>query len=275
MKRADAFMLGTTAFVAANCISYFVSSPTPYVTGWGCAPGRNYFSETIGFPFEVLSIGESCAPYHEWSSINLAANVVVAAIVSYFVARWLADRLPPVWPGYSRTSQYSLCGLLAIVTVVLVMLGMATKNPAWGLAVRNVTCFGGPVAIYAWYLCSRQISWMWLTVAAIGPTLLALTIDFRYQDPDIGSSQILKAVLPLVQPAELTDWVAQGEYSHRLFARCFVGLTVIRTVVPIFGLLSLLVLTHAAYDIVRPNRETLLTYGKKCLRYLLNCLRWG
>jgi hypothetical protein len=233
MKRTDAFMLGMTAFVAANCISYFVLSRAPYVTAWGSALGHNYY-EAIGFPFEILEElivgGEYACSYYSWSSssIALVANVVVAAIVSCFVARWWADRLPPLWSGYSRTSQYSLRGLLAVVTIVCLVLGIGTRSLAWALAVRNLTCFVGPVATYAWYLYRRQISWVWLAIAGVGLTLLALAMDFRYQDPPIR----------------------------------FVGLTAIRTSVPVFGLLSFLVIIHAAD-------------GRRCLRYLLDCLRWG
>jgi hypothetical protein len=235
MKRTDAFMLGMTAFVAANCISYFARSSAPYVTVWGIALGYGHDRyEAIGFPFEILEGliigGEYACSYYSWSSssIKLAANVVVAAIVSYSFARWLADRLPPLWQGYSRTSQYSLRGLLAVVTIVCLALGIGTRSSAWGLAVRNLTCFGGPIAVYAWYLYRRQISWMWLAVAGVGLTLLTLAMDFRYQDLPIRSA----------------------------------GLTVIRTVVPVFGLLFLFVVIHAA------DR-------KRCLRYLLDCLRWG
>jgi hypothetical protein len=257
MKRTDAFLLGMTAFVAANCISYFVLSDSTSVTGWGRGPGD--YSEAFGFPLEILRIGTSIAPIYSWSSINLVANVIVAAIVSYFVARWLADRLPLLWAGYSRTSQYSLRGLLAVVTIVCLMLGIGTRSSAWGLAVRNLTCFGGPVAVYASYLYRRQIGWTWLAVAAVGLMLLAFTMDFRYQDPPISANQVLHAILPQVRP--------EG-HNDRYFVTFFGGLTVMRTVVPVSGLLSLLVLVHAAYDTVRPRR-------KRCLRYLLDCLRWG
>jgi hypothetical protein len=259
MKRTDAFMLGMTAFVAANCISYFLRSRPTHMTGWGQVPGWPDWFEAIGFPFAILEIGTSIAPIYSWSSINLVANVVVAAVVSYLAARWLADRLPLLWEGYSRTSQYSLRGLLAVVTIVCLLLGFGTRSSAWGLAVRNLTCFGGPAAIYAWYLYHRQISWTWLAVAAIGLTLLAFTVDFRYQDPPISASQFVSAILPQVHP---------GGDGSPYTVTFFGSLTVMRTVVSVFGLLSLLVFLHVGYDMMRPHR-------KRCLRYLLDCLRWG
>jgi hypothetical protein len=35
MKNADAFALGVVMFLLVNCVSYFVRSGAPYVTGWG------------------------------------------------------------------------------------------------------------------------------------------------------------------------------------------------------------------------------------------------
>jgi hypothetical protein len=228
MKRTDAFMLGITTFVAANCISYFVLSDAPYVTGWGQRPGWYDFFEVIGFPFVMFGAANT---QMSSSSINCLGNLVVAVSVSYFFARHVAHRLPPLWAGYCRTFRYSLCGLLVVTTVVCFLLGIAMAGPGWGLTVRNLTCLGGPPVIYAWYLYRRAISWTWLAAVSVGLTLLVLPIDCRY-DP----------FMDMIVSSGLY-WYYGGLH--------FIAQAIIRAVVPILGLLSSFVIVHAAYEVVR------------------------
>ena len=230
MKRTDAFMLGMTAFVAANCISYFVLSGAPYVTGWDQRPGSHDFSEAIGFPFVMFSIANAkmSSPF-----INCLGNLAVATFVSYLLARHLAHRLPALWMGHCRTVRCSLYGVLGVAIAVCLLLGIAMAGPGSGLAVRNVICLGGPPMIYVWYLYRRHLGWTRLVIATIGLTLLVLPIDYRY-DP----------VLDMIVSSE-SYWYYGGLH--------FVGQTIIRDVVPIFGLMSLLVVVHAGGNIVRQD----------------------
>ena len=99
MKRTDAFMLGVTIFVVANCISYFVLSGTPYVTGWGEAPGEYFrWFERIGFPFVIcdVSVG-GFTPGYSWSWINGLGNVAIAITVSCLFSMRLGNSVPPLW----------------------------------------------------------------------------------------------------------------------------------------------------------------------------------
>jgi hypothetical protein len=247
MKRVDTFMLGMSAFIFANCISYFVLSRAPYVTGWGYRPGWHDILEEIGVPFVSYSLANgflSCP----W--INWIANFIVATTISLLFATLLADHLPLLWVGHSRDFRYSLLGLLIVVTIIGIILGIGMKYKVWGFAVRNLICFGGPYGIYAWYLYRRRLSWTWLTIAGIGLILMVLTIDFRYQQ-FFNMNEIVKVILYCVPPDEHADVADWTEYAAGCRTMCFVTLMIIRTVVPIFGSLSLLVIIHAAYDIVR------------------------
>lgn len=245
-------MLGVTGFLWANCASYFVRSGSPYVTGWGMPPGVHVWFEEIGFPFVIysLSIG-GIVPQFRCPWINWVGNVVVAVTVSYVLAIRLARHLPPLWPGQSRAFRYSLRGLLGTMVVVGVLLGMGTASRLLGLLVRNIVCLAGPVGVYAWCLYGRQLGWVRLTVAALGLTLMALAIDLPYQEPPIDGHAVVNAILPILEPTWSSGSVHRVGHPQLAFTTRLVGLTVVRSVVPVFGLLSLFVIVSAAYSAVR------------------------
>lgn len=155
-----------------------------------------------------------------WELDNGIGNFSIAIVTSYVLARVLEDRLPPLWAGHSRVVRFSLRTLLGGITAFCILLGLALKSPSLGYAVRNVCCFGGPIAAAAWLLYRQQVSWVRLGILSVGFTMLTLMIDFHY----LGSG---------------------------FFYLVFRDLTVIRAVVPVFGLLSLLAIAHPAYLTIR------------------------
>jgi hypothetical protein len=207
MKRADAFMLGMTTFIAANCASYFVRSGAPYVTGWGSRPGVHGLYEGIGFPLRSFGISfGSFGPFFCWNWTNWLGNVVVAAAVSYVLSARFANRLPPLWLGQSSAFRYSLRGLLGCMTTACVLLGIAMLSRPWGILVRNGVCLAVPIFVYGWWFYRRQLGWTRLTVAALGLTLMTLAIDLRYQEPALEIGSIARAILPIG-----ADWGAGPE----------------------------------------------------------------
>ncbi len=252
MKRTDAFMLAVTAFVFANCISYFVRSGTPFVTGWGRPPGVDGWYEEVGFPFVLYerSLG-GIVPRCRRPWINWVGNLAVAITISYFSAIYLANRLPPLWPGQSRAFRYSLRELLGSIAVFSVLLGTAMTSRPWGLLVRNIVCLAGPVCVCAWFWHRRQASWVHIAVAGVGLTLLTLALDFRYQEPPIDRHAIVEAMLPAAEPKWSSDWAHWEDYWRRTSTRDLIVLTLVRAMVPVFGLLSLLVIGSATHSVVR------------------------
>jgi uncharacterized membrane protein YgcG len=252
MKRQDAFMLAVTVFVFANCISYFIRSHAPYVTGWGTRPGVGGWCEAIGFPFVVYdwSIG-GIVPYFRGSWVNLVGNLGVALAIGWLFAKYSAHRLPPLWPSASRVFQYSLIELLSVITVVGLVLGTAMLSRSWCLLVRNTVCLGGPFFAYGWSVYRRQASWIYLTIAALGLTLLTLTLDLHYQVPWIDRHAVLEAAPRLTEPQR---WFESGDWpddARQSLTRRPIGLTIIRATVPVLGLLSFLAIVSASYSLMR------------------------
>jgi hypothetical protein len=264
MKRSDTFMIGITAFVGANCITYFVLSPAPYVTGWGIRPGCHDFFEVVGFPFVMLSILNESRCF---SLISCFGNLVVGLVVSYFFARRLAHRLPPFWIGQHRTCRCSLCELLVVITVICLFLGVGMAGPGCGLVVRNLVCLAAPLVIYAWLLYRRNVNWAWLAISVVGLTVLALLMDYRYEEPMFFADRIKGALLSLVGAG------GQGRATGWGYTvPPFVALTIFRAVVPIYGLMSLLVIAHVGFNILSPHRKE---SWRKAKEWISRMRSWG
>jgi hypothetical protein len=255
MKRTDAFVLALTAFIFANCISYFERSGEPYVTGWGMLrPGANDIQEAIGFPLKVYGLAGGFL-FLSW--INCLGDLVIALTASGLSSVFLAKRLPPLWPGQSRAFRYSLRALLSGVTVFCLLLGIAITSRSLGLIVRSIVCFGGPSCTCAWLLYRRQVAWVPLGIVAVGFTLITLAVDFHYQDPPIDGHMLINAFLPFVEVTSPEDWSQDVEHA---IARMVVGLTMIRASVPVLGLVSLFVIASAAHCIIR---QYVTVYGSR------------
>ena len=239
MKRTDTFMLGMAAFLAANCISYFVRSELPYVTGWGMRPGSLDYIEAIGFPFAILSVAKTQTFF---SLVNFLVDLVVAILVSKFLAVYLAHRLPPLWERHCRRFRYSLRETFATATIVCLFFGVAMTGPGWGLTVRNTVCLAAPPALYPWYLHRRTLGWLRLTTAAVGLTLFVILLACRYEDPFFFGDQFRDVVDFCFRGGERFG-VAKCNFSGLHFA-C---LPIVRAAVAVFGAFSFLVLLHAVY----------------------------
>lgn len=223
MKRTDAFMLGLTAFVAANCVSYFIRSATPYMTTWGVPAEVMFWHEEVGFPFIMFHVCAGNAFFAYWRLVNVLGNVAIATGASYIFATRFAEHLPPLWPGRSRVFRYSMGELFGGTTIACALLGLAMISQCWGHLVRNLVYIAAPVCAYAWFLCRRQASWIYLAMTALGLTLVALIINLHYEEPS----------------------------SFDFDIELVVCLAVTRTLVPISGLLSLMILANVAYDVIR------------------------
>ncbi len=250
MKRSDAFMLAVTAFVLANCVSYFDRSGEPYVTGWGVPASRDEILEGLGFPFEIYILGVQGLSAFSW--LNLFGNLLVALLVSYLFSFFFAHCLPSLWPGQTRILRYPLRALLGSMTVAAVLLGLAMMCRSLGLVVRNTVCLAGPVGAVATIFYWRRASWPLLVATAVGLTLLTLAVDIRYQDPPIDLHQIGKAAL---RAMDLTAWGDREEDAvWYYFTRFWVAITITRATVPVFGLMSLLVIASGTYSVIRQYR---------------------
>ncbi|MBN2579153.1 MAG: hypothetical protein JXB10_09200 [Pirellulales bacterium] len=283
MKRADAFLLGLTFFVAANCISYFVLSHPLHVAAWEIRTVADA-NEKIGFPFVIFEGGGgfSAGGGYAWYWLGAFGDLVTAVTAGYLFSlyvthhlpRWLrktlfygapdrlslylAHSLPPLWAGHSRGFRYSLRGLLGTITAVLLLFGIGMCGPAWSVAVVGFVCLAGPITFYAWCSHRRQLSWTRLTAAAVGMVLLALTVDYSNRIPTLNRQgiEIAKAFLPVTDP--------QDE-GNRFFARFDLSLTLIRLGVPVFGGLALLVIADAAFASIRQIRKRKTgKKGKSC-----------
>ena len=249
MKRSDAFMLIVTAFIAVNCGSYFVYSGVPHVTGWGI-PAFGCEFEEIGFPFRFHIVAHGCITSHSsWSWTALLGDLGVALLAAWVFSGSLATRLPPLWEEHECTLQYSLGGLLRLIAAFAVALGVGTANPACGLVVRNLLCFAGPLVAFAW--CSRcwRLGWARLAIAALSLSVVAIGLGFRYEDPRIDGHTLLAAYGPHESLAAAVDSnVYLPCYLRHVIARTFV-----RAMVPVFGLMSLVMLLHTAREVLRPD----------------------
>jgi hypothetical protein len=234
MKRTDAFMLGVAAFMLANCASYVLRSGAPHLAGWGLLPpGRTDINEAIGFPWLVFGLRGGLLSA-SWAAS--AADLAVAAVAGCLCSRCLAARLPPMWPGQSRGLCCLPQCLVSGAAVVCATAAIATGSRSLGLVMRNVICFAGPVAVYAAFRCVRRAGWGNLAIAAAVLVAAALAVDARYQSPPVGTRLAARALLPLAWPCQPEGLAAVAE---RAYSQSVVGLTVIRTSVPVFGLLSL------------------------------------
>ena len=249
MKRTDTFMLGMAAFLAANCISYFVRSELPYVTGWGMRADSSDYMEAIGFPFAILSVVKTQTVF---SLVNLWGDLVVAILGSTFLAGYLAHRLPPLWERHCRRFRYSLRGTFVTATLFCVFFGVAVAGPGWGLTVRNTACLAAPPALYVWYLHCRTLGWLRLTTAAVGLTLFAILLAYRYEDPFFFADRFRDVVDSCFRGGERLG-VAKWNFTGLHFA-C---VPIIRAAVPVFGIFSFLVLLHAVYDNYVTHRQLL------------------
>lgn len=252
MKRSDTFILGMSAFLAANCVSYFMLSEAPYVIGWDVRLGDYDIYKSIGFPFVMFSIIQT---QMYASSLNCLGNLIVAIIVSYFFAKHVTNRLPPLWKGSDRALHFNLYGFLIIAIVLSIILGISMIGPGLGLTIRNIICLGGSPLIYVWLIYRRRIGWTRLASATVGLTILVFLIDCRY-------ARLINIIL--------LSW---NDFSTSAKLYIF-GLTIIRIIVPVFGLMSLAVIIHIGYSITRQN-------GRKWLKMLKlrlsRCfpLKWG
>jgi hypothetical protein len=240
MKRADVFMLAVTAFILANCISYFVRSGAPYVTGWGTPPWRGELSETVGFPFEMYGISFGRIRL-VW--VNLLGNIGIAVVASYLFSLRFGHRLPPLWSQHSRSIRFSLRAVLGGMTITCLLLGVAMTSASVGLVVRNVVCLAGPVLGWGWLFYRQRASWASLTAVAFGVTLMTLAVDVRYQDASIEGRGILTVLL---------SWtpMCDGDWPDGFGTVCIVH-PVMRASVPVFGLLSFLVIVSVTYSVIR------------------------
>jgi len=246
MKRSDAFMVVMSAFVAVNCLSYFVHSGLPFVSGWGMR-ARGMEFEALGCPlcFYCVSFGGPVAHSH-WSWINLTGNVGVAVIVACAVCWRFADRLPPLWIGHAKVFRFSLIELMFAVTLACVLLGTGMISATWGLWVRNMACFVGPISVYAWHLHRSTLSWVGLTIAMTALTLIAIILGFRYEDPRIDGSAVLMSSLP---PNDASAWAL----PDRDLLRHTIARTVVRATVPVWGTISLLVVAPTFLTLLYPH----------------------
>jgi len=171
----------------------------------------------------------------------------VASVLSWLLSRRMAGGPPPLWAGHARQFQYSVAGLLGVSFLVSLALGVGRLGPAWGLAVRNTLCLGGPVVVYAWCLFRRRLGWVRLAIATLGLIALTLAMDFQYSG-QFDAEVIVKALLPLGEVKPRADTF---EYFGKHYARAFFSLTLVRAVVPVAGLMSGCVLLHAGGPLVR------------------------
>lgn len=236
-------MLTMTGFAFANFISYFVRSSTPFVTVLGRPAGVPVWHEMVGVPFVLFdySWGYIIPILHvRW--INLIANFAVAFTASYVAAVSLADRLPPLWPGQSRSFRFSLLALFFIITLAGVLIAIATLSQSWGLLVRNVVCLAGPIGVYSWSMYRRRTSWVLLVVAAVGLSMLTSAVDLRYEER-----------LFFIQPDWRTVFLDWEKYSNGAFTRSIIGVTLIRASVTVFGVLSVLLISTYTYTLLRQH----------------------
>ena len=120
--------------------------------------------------------------------------------------------------------------------------------------VRNTVCLAGPVGAVATIFYWRRASWPLLVATAVGLTLLTLAVDIRYQDPPIDLHQIGKAAL---RAMDVTAWGDREEDAVWYFTRFWVAITITRATVPVFGLMSLLVIASSTYSVIRQYRGLL------------------
>jgi hypothetical protein len=250
MKHSDAFMLGMSIFIAANCISYFVYSGTPFVAGWYVNPTKTGdILEKVGFPFVVYSISIGM---YSWYPLNLAGNFAIAMIASFISANRFNRFLPPLWHDYT-SFRYSLLGLFVVTTIFCLLISIAMINQFWGHAIEILVCLCAPVLIYSWHLYSKNIGWLWLAIDAIGLTIFVLIIDIHYRKSFVSLNQIIKAFIPILlldKQSGLSD-----ERWELSITRWIVGASVIRVAVPIFGLISLMVILQVIYAIMGMKRK--------------------
>ena len=241
-------MLGMSIFIAANCISYFVYSGTPFVAVWNINPtetGDIY--EGVGFPFVVYSIVYGG---YTWDPVNLAGNFAIALIVSFISANWFNRFLPPLWHDYTRF-RYSLLGLFVVITIFCFLISIAMINQFWGSAIEILVCLCAPVVIYSWHVYRKNIGWLWLAIDAIGLTIFVLVIDIHYRESFVSLNQMVKAFIPILQLDKQSG--LSDEHWELSITRWIVGVAVIRAAVPIFGSISLMVILQAIYCIILRN----------------------
>ncbi len=244
MKRRDTFMLALSAFILTNCASYFVVSELPYLTGWGPRPGWcGDFGEGVGFPFVLFRAEKANLSF---SMVNGLADLAVALIVSWMFARFFSSRLPPLWVEHRRAMRVDLQEIFFLLTSACLLLGVSMAGSGYGLPARNIACFLAPPAVYAWYIYRRRLGWTRLATASVGLFGAALLIELRYSDFYFTSVLLRESILGCVRAGTAHDAVLQIERA--LLAS---GLTLIRAAVPIFGLVSLLVVANVVYDSIR------------------------
>jgi hypothetical protein len=70
-------------------------------------------------------------------------------------------------------------------------------------------------------------------------------MDLRYQEPPIDGRAMVRAVQPIAEPQWGASAAEHDEYVLLSFTRLFSTITVVRAIVPVFGLMSLLVILDA------------------------------
>jgi hypothetical protein len=261
MRWIDGFLLGLSVFVAVNCWSYYRDSETPYVAGWGAQPWESHYKEEIGFPYWMcfLSGSRGClVPVSRhvflignWHIGHCIGNALIAIMVSYFFATRIAKGLPPPWSARPMAWRYSLGGLLIGITLVCSLLGMASLPDNVCAVIRNCVCFAAPICVYLWYLWRGRLGWGRLIASGLGLTLFAMAADIGYQLPDSDTSRAMISMLP-------GDWMdhsmAESDlqaYWHDRGALLIAGISILRAMVPIFGLLATAVVVTEIYRVLQ------------------------
>lgn len=264
MKAKDAFALSIAGFVAANCASYFIYSNKPYVTGWGVRPHATGIDEAAGFPF--VSYGAdwvSIVPSFFWSWSGWLGNLVVAATASFLVAKLMARVLTPLWSDHARAFCCSGRRVVGSLLAGCLLFSICMASRRWALLVRNCVAIIGPVCVYSWWLYRRKLSWVRILVAGFAMAGFALAVDLVYQEPPIDVHAIFRAALPITPPSWDAPAAEHREYLLLDFTREWFTITAVRTLVPVFGLFSSLVLLNAAYVSVRARYGGLTGLLKK------------
>ncbi|MGD9125985.1 MAG: hypothetical protein PVH19_01295 [Planctomycetia bacterium] len=170
-KRVDLFAVSLTAFIAVNCLSYFVRS------GMGGLPLNGFVDgvwDVIGFPFLALEFHKGGAWRCFWYA--LAADLSIAFLTSWLIAKFRAKKMPFQIREEAVSLRHSRQSLLVLMFCITASALVAWYAPGLREGIRDGLFFLGPIVVGTIWVTVRRLPWSWLGIAGAWLFLLATAV---------------------------------------------------------------------------------------------------